>query len=120
MSNYKRIFLLEGLVNVFLLQLVFLISSCSHKNYSGLINYHFGSDSGKPGYGDLNYWAAHPFKNDPSDAVPLDFKNEPRDTMADVFFIHPTTYTDRKMLMGWNADIGNEDLNKKTDKSTIL
>ena len=37
-----------------------------------------------------------------------------------MFFIHPTTYTDPAMPMGWNADIDNEALNKKTDNSTIL
>jgi Protein of unknown function (DUF3089) len=120
MSNYKRIFLLEVLISIFLFQIVFLTSSCSHRNYTGSINYHFKSDSGKPDYSNLNYWAAHPSKKDPSDEVPLDFKNEPKDTLADVFFIHPTTYTERNMPMGWNADIDNEELNRKTDKSTIL
>lgn len=120
MSNYKRIFLLEALISVFLFQFIFLISSCSHKNYTGPVNYHFKSDSSKPDYSNLNYWAAHPFKNDPSDEVPFEFKNESKDTLADVFFIHPTTYTDKDLLMGWNADIDNEELNKKTDNSTIL
>ena len=112
MSNYKRIFLLEVLISIFLLQIVFLTSSCSHKNYARSINYDFKSDSGKPDYSNLNYWAAHPSKKDPSDEVPSDLKNESKDTLADVFFIHPTTYTDRSMLMGWNADIDNEELNK--------
>jgi Protein of unknown function (DUF3089) len=120
MSNYKRIFSLRALINVFLFQSVFFISSCSHRNYTGTINYHFKSDSTKPDYSNLNYWAAHPFKKDPSDEVPADLKNEPKDSLADVFFIYPTTYTDRNMPMGWNADIDNEELNKKTDNSTIL
>jgi hypothetical protein len=120
MSNYKRIFLLEVLISIFLFQIVFLTSSCSHKNYASSINYDFKSDGGKPAYSNLNYWAAHPSKKDPSDAVPLDLRNESKDTLADVFFIHPTTYTDRNMPMGWNADIDNEELNRKTDKSTIL
>jgi len=120
MSNYKRIFLSEALVSVFLLQSVFPIISCSHKNFPGPFNYHFKSDSHKPDYSNLDYWAAHPFKNDASDEVPLDFKNESKDTLADVFFIHPTTYTDRNQRMGWNADIDDEELNEKTDNSTIL
>ena len=119
MSNYKRILLLEVLVSVFLFQSIFLISSCSHKNYTGLIKYHFKSDSSKPDYSMLKYWAAHPFKNDPSDKVPLELKKESKETLADVFFIHPTTYTDKNLLMGWNADIDNKELNKKTDNSTI-
>ena len=36
------------------------------------------------------------------------------------FFIYPTTYTDKKMPTGWNAEIDDEAINKKTDKSTIL
>ncbi len=120
MSNYKRIFLLESLINIFLFQFVFILTSCSHKNYTGSINYHFKSNSNSPDYSNLNYWAAHPFKKDPSDEVPLKFKNESKDTSADVFFIYPTTYTDQSMPMGWNADIDNEQLNRKTDNSTIL
>lgn len=120
MSNYKRIFLLKSLISVFLFQSIFLIASCSHKNYTASINYHFKSDNGKPDYSNLNYWAAHPLKYDPSDAVPLKFKDESKDTLADVFFIYPTTYTDQNMPMGWNADIDNKELNKKTDNSTIL
>ena len=50
----------------------------------------------------------------------MDLKNESKDSLADVFFIHPTTYTDKKMDMGWNADIDNPELNRKTDRSTIL
>ncbi|MEO8765564.1 MAG: DUF3089 domain-containing protein [Ginsengibacter sp.] len=119
MSNYKRIFLLAALTIVFLFLLI-LISGCAHKNYARSFNYHFKSGNGKPDYSNLNYWAAHPFKEDPADNVPSGLKKEPKDSMADVFFIHPTTYTDTKMPMGWNADIDDEELNKKTDKSTIL
>ena len=120
MSNYNRNFLLKALISVFLFQSTFLISSCSHKYYTGSTNYHFKSDSSQPDYSNLNYWAANPFKNDPSDEVPLDLKNTSKDTLADVFFIHPTTYTYKDLLKGWNADIDNEELNKKTDNTTML
>lgn len=73
-----------------------------------------------PDYSNLNYWAAHPYKNDPSDNVPSGLNDGMKDSLADVFFIYPTTYTDEKMPMGWNADIDNEELNRKTDKTTIL
>jgi hypothetical protein len=120
MTNYKRNFLLRDFINVFLFPLLFLISSCSAKNYTGSINYHFKSDSSKPDYSNLNYWAAHPDKKDPSDNLPSDLKNERKDSLADVFFIYPTTYTDQSLPMGWNADIDDEAINKKTDKTTIL
>ncbi len=119
MSNYKRIFLLKSLISVFLFQSL-LISSCSRKNYAGPVNYHFRSSNNQPDYSNVDYWAANPFKNDPSDRVPSGLKNQSKDSLADVFFIHPTTYTDRSLSMGWNAAIDNEELNKKTDNSTIL
>ena len=119
MSNYKRIFLLEVLSIVFLFQWN-LLSSCSNKKITRSINYHFKSDSRKPDYSSLDYWAAHPFKKDPSDEQPGIYKGEPRDSLADVFFIYPTTYTDKSLPTGWNADIDNKTLNEKTDHSTIL
>ena len=70
-------------------------------------------------YGNVNMWAAHPWKKDNADSVSNILKNESRDSMVDVFFIHPTTYTD-KIYIDWNASISNEELNKKTDESTIL
>jgi hypothetical protein len=67
-----------------------------------------------------NYWASHPWKKDAADNIPAGIKNKNTDSVADVFFIHPTTYTDVTMPMGWNGDMSNELLNKKTDNSTIL
>lgn len=88
--------------------------------YTRSINYQFKSNNGRPDYSNLNYWAASPFKNDPSDDVPKELAQQPKDSIADVFFIHPTTYTDRNMPEGWNADIDDQTLNQKTDNSTIL
>ena len=120
MSNYKRNFLLRTLISVILFAPLFYISSCTTQKYIRSINYNFKNSNSKPDYSNLNYWAAHPYKYDPSDNIPLDLKNESKDSLADVFFIHPTTYTNKKMDMGWNADIDNPELNKETDKSTIL
>ena len=121
MTNYKRNFLFRALLSIILFKCVFLyISSCSTQKYISSISYNFKSNSGKPDYSNLNYWAAHPYKYDPSDNVPSAFERELRDSLADVFFIYPTTYTDKKMPMGWNADIDNKEINKKTDRSTIL
>jgi len=73
-----------------------------------------------PDYSNLYYWAAHPWKADPSDSVPAPLrKNYIKDSMVDVFFIHPTTYT-KKDFIGWNASINDDELNKKTDYSSIL
>ncbi|MEO6637868.1 MAG: DUF3089 domain-containing protein [Ginsengibacter sp.] len=120
MSNYKSNGLLKRLPVVFLFISATVFVSCSLKKYRSSIDYNFINKSTGPDYSELNYWAAHPLKKDPSDEVPKDLQDQAMDTLADVFFIHPTTYIDKSRHMGWNADINNEELNKKTDNSTIL
>lgn len=104
----------------FYMQVIVMMFSCSSPNYINTINYQFKNDSGKPDYSNLNYWASHPWKTDPADKIPLSIQNKNTDSLADVFFIHPTTYIDMGMPMGWNAEIDNEILNKKTDDGSIL
>lgn len=100
--------------------LPFIILSCSKKNFSSKTNYKFRSKDGKPDYSDINYWAAHPWKWDPSDSVPRDLEsNYIRDSVADVFFIHPTTLTSSKIKES-NAEIDDARINSKTDYSSIL
>lgn len=99
---------------------VLLIFSCSSSKPINQTNYLFHGVSGKPDYSDLNYWASHPWKKDPADNIPASISNKNQDSLADVFFIHPTTYTEEAMTMGWNADIDNDTLNKKTDEGSIL
>jgi hypothetical protein len=71
-------------------------------------------------YSNMSSWAAHPWKSDPSDSIPGPLKpGYLNDSLADVFFIHPTTFTNSDDT-AWNAAITDEKLNKKTDKSTIL
>lgn len=74
--------------------------------------------SERPNYELITYWAAHPWKKDPSDSLPQPLSNEINDSLADVFFIHPTTYVG--IRKGWNANLQDEGLNSKTDLSTIL
>ena len=93
--------------------------SCSDKYQSFKSRYQFKSPDGKPDYSNLDYWAAHPWKHDPSDSVPAPLINEPRDSLADVFFLHPTTYTFKRKKKQ-NADIDDDYINAKTDYSTIL
>jgi len=102
-------------VNIILAILGF---SCSNTYKIFKNQYTFKSDNGKPDYNDLNYWAAHPWKHDPSDSIPMPLLNEIRDTSADVFFLHPTSYT--KKIKKPNADIDNSFLNAKTDYTSIL
>src|SRR5665647_1007128 len=76
MLNYKRYFSYNGLVIVFFFFSFGMLMSCSHKVYTGSINYNFKSKDGRPDYSNLNYWAANPFKPNPSDNVPRDLANE--------------------------------------------
>lgn len=93
--------------------------SCSDKYQSFKSQYKFKSPDGKPDYSNLDYWAAHPWKQDPSDSVPAPLRNENRDSVADVFFLHPTTYTIKRNNKQ-NAGIDDDYINAKTDYSTIL
>jgi hypothetical protein len=103
---------------VLLLCVIFF--SCSDKYHAFKDRYQFKSTDGQPDYSDLNYWAAHPWKWDPSDSIPAPLLSEPRDSAVDVFFLHPTMYTMKMKLDKINADIDDEYINAKTDYSTIL
>lgn len=74
----------------------------------------------KPDYSNLNNWASHPEKNDFADSIPSFLKDEKRDTLADVFFIHPTTFTKGILTASWNAAMNDQTLNEETDKKTML
>lgn len=73
-----------------------------------------------PNYADLYFWAAHPDKKDMSDSIPSFIHNETRDTLADVFFLHPTTFTKFTGDLAWNATLDDTALNNSTDRRTIL
>lgn len=105
---------------VYLFILCLSLYSCADKYLSYKEKYQFSSKNKKPDYSDLNYWAAHPDKWDPSDSIPRPLRKMERDTFVDVFFLHPTMYTKRIKDNNLNADIDDPYLNAKTDYSTIL
>ena len=94
--------------------------SCADKYQVFRSRYQFKSADGNPDYSNLDYWAAHPWKWDPSDSVPMPFRNEPKDSAVDVFFLHPTTYTGKIKSYKPNAAIDDDYINAKTDYSSIL
>lgn len=98
-----------------------LMASCSNRYHKFVSDYTFKTLDGRPDYNNLDDWAAHPYKHDPSDSVPLPLREvyQP-DSSVDVFFIHPTTYTGKERSFGWNAPVDDAQLNAKTDYSTIL
>ncbi len=73
-----------------------------------------------PDYGRQEYWAASPGKSGPADSIPAPLQAlTVKDTGVDVFFLHPTTFTDDSDPR-WNAGINDPAINAKTDYSTIL
>jgi len=96
-----------------------LYCGCTPKYQRVVGAYHIAAN-GQPNYELLDYWAAHPDKRDPSDSVPFPLQKEyVYDSTVDVFFIHPTTFTNRSDER-WNAEIDDTSLNAKTDYTTIL
>jgi len=112
-SMYGRCLLIGFLV-------LALFSSCSDKYLTYRRLYQFKSEDKKPDYSNLDYWAAHPLKWDPSDSIPKPLRKEKRDTLVDVFFLHPTIYTMELKDSSLNAGIDDAYLNAKTDYSSIL
>ena len=97
-----------------------LITACAPKYSRYINNYHFADNRPDPDYSNLDHWAAHPYKKDPADSVPVALQKEYlADSTVDVFFVHPTTFVDRDDPR-MNADINEPQLNLKTDYSTIL
>ncbi|HWR33215.1 MAG TPA: DUF3089 domain-containing protein, partial [Chitinophagaceae bacterium] len=114
------VYLLMARLLSFLLFIVISLSSCSNKYKVFSENYQFKSADGAPHYNDLNYWAAHPWKWDPSDSIPAPLKGEGKDSTVDVFFLHPTTFTQKKFKRVANARIDDDLLNAKTDYTSML
>ena len=98
---------------------IFLLQSCASKRPTTA--FEKSKTPAPPQYADLKYWAAHPDKADPADFVPegTGLKNEQATAEADVFFLHPTTYTNKSGNDQWNADLNNKKLNDKTDNGSI-
>jgi hypothetical protein len=99
-------------------------TSCRMPYQSALPSYktiYTDSCSVRPDYSQPKYWAAHPSIKDLSDSIPAPLINIKRDSVADVFFIHPTTFTKHKRsFKKTNAEIADPVINAKTDYSSIL
>src|SRR6266487_996707 len=106
---------------IFFLLLTTFIISCSSNKHIVNTNYNFKTASGIPDYSNLYYWAAHPWKHSPSNSLPAPLKKTYHpDSTVDIFFVYPTSYTDRTMPFGYNAPIDDSGINRKTDYSSIL
>lgn len=117
MIDIKKVFLKLGSIYTFL----FVSCSPAYKSYVSEYQQTYASVQTIPDYSDLRLWAAHPWKKDPSDSVPKSLQNIPIDSSVDVFFLHPTTLTAKKLEgKQWSAAINDAELNAKTDFSSIL
>src|SRR6185295_15815296 len=98
------------------------LSSCGGSHDITKISLKENSIPPAPDYSNEKYWASLPDKKDPADSVPNNqFQNNEATAAADVFFIHPTTFTYKptnNFLS--NADVNDAELNRKTDNTTIL
>jgi hypothetical protein len=110
-------------MRIYLVFISFLcLMSCSQSNYSKYAPiYESQSINEVPDYSNLNYWAAHPDKNDPSDSIPKNVKrNQIESKEVDVFFVYPTSYLDRTLPYGLNAPLKESKMNIYTDYTAIL
>lgn len=99
---------------------LFTLTGCADKYMKYRSGYTYKATAGNPDYNNPENWAALPSKHDPSDSIPAPLQNETRDSLVDVFFIHPTTFTKKKDRQTLNAVIDDPYLNAKTDYSSIL
>jgi hypothetical protein len=108
---------------IFLFALSFTIMACSKKPYILKVNFQDSSIPAVPDYRSVQSWASLPDKADAADSVPVKsgLKNQQASAIVDVFFIHPTTFTQEPgNAYQWNADVHDDALNHDTQLSTIL
>lgn len=72
-----------------------------------------------PQYNNIEYWAAHPDKEDPSDLIPEPLKKDELKDYADVFYVYPTIYWQKKSDQLWNAPIDDDELNQRIDDTAL-
>jgi hypothetical protein len=100
--------------------IMFFFISCTPAYEKYISAYVSDNKNNLPDYSKPEYWAAHPYKNDPADSVPAPLeRNTIKDSVVDVFFLHPTTFGS-KTDTNWNADINDAAINARTDYTTIL
>ncbi|MBI5915816.1 MAG: DUF3089 domain-containing protein [Bacteroidetes bacterium] len=73
-----------------------------------------------PDYSNPDNWAALPTVSDMADRTPgTGFQDLQATAQVDVFFMHPTIFTE-KSDKSWNASLTDNELNQDVDESTIL
>lgn len=72
-----------------------------------------------PDYAQDRFWAALPWQQDSADLVPNGLTDQQDEAVADVFFLHPTTYTMKRGNTRWNGPVRDDKLNEKTLSGSI-
>lgn len=108
---------------IILFVFILLASACGKKMY--VVNSNFNSSPVPtiPNYSKQEAWASLPDKVDAADSIPKksNLKDLQSTANADVFFVHPTIFTDEpKNQYLWNADVHDDAINQQTQTSTIL
>lgn len=100
--------------------MIIIIGTISCRSTSKITReYPFKSNS-ITNYENLKNWAAHPYLQDYSDSLSNAFRQDINEDLCDIFFLHPTSFTDVRYKHISNASIYDTSLNQKTDKSSIL
>ena len=107
------------ILSILLMSLVLFSQSCA--DYKPLkTDYSISTNPAAPDYGDPFFWSALPDRQDFADHIPIHSPVElidgQKDAVADVFYIHPTTFFSREE---WNADLHDEKVNKSTDERAV-
>lgn len=98
--------------------MVFLMSSCaSTKPKEAFEKYTVPPE---PDYSEIESWAAWPHRKDLADSTPAGLKDQQQISQADVFFVHPTSFLNKRNHNQWNARLDNQTVNKITDEGAIL
>lgn len=109
--------------STYFLLIVFVCFGCAKKTFEITTGFSSSPIPPVPDYSNSAHWASLPNKIDAADSIPKksNLKNSQADAGADVFFVHPTIFTDKpKDQYKWNADVNNAELNSEIQLSTIL
>lgn len=112
---------MNKIIFIFLLSIICLASCRVSKRFILQESFSENKIPPAPDYSNEKYWAALPDRKDAADTTPgLDYKDLQSTAQADVFFIHPTTYTKEPTNnFRWNADVNDATINKETDERPI-
>jgi hypothetical protein len=80
----------------------------------------FAQDVKNIDYSNITNWAALPQKRDNADLIPgNNGTDRQEESEVDIFFVYPTSYTNKMKDGKWNADIDDIEINNETDENSI-